>query len=293
MERQINGVDTIFHADDFGACREVTEQIMQVFNMGNLDSVSVLPNGRYFDEAIEILKKTPSLKYSIHFNITEGHCLANKDEVNLLVDSRGMFNVSFFKILIKSYLPGRKKLKQQIKEELKAQFNRMIPYMDSLRIDSHQHFHMIPMVLDCILEIVDESNKKIEFLRIPTEPLIPFFTTIGVHEIKPINIVKNLVLNSLALINARKLRQFENKSALFFGMVFSCEMDYERVEKILPKMLKIAKKRGKRLEVLAHPGGCSLVSELMDTDNDLCREFYMSEMRNIEKDMMFRLNKML
>lgn len=289
MERKINGVDVIFHADDFGASKEVTDNIMDVYNAGKLYSVSVLPNSNYTKQAIEILKQNPELKYSIHFNITEGKALSATEDIPLLVNEKGMFDVSFFKILIKSYLPGRKQLREQIKAEISKQFDELKDYMPEVRIDSHQHFHMIPMVLDCILEVVKESGREIDFIRIPAEPLSPFVKNLKLLKtVKPINMVKNLVLNVLAIMDAWKLKPLKKRSACFVGMCLSCEMDYDRVKRILPNMIKIAKKRSLPLEVLAHPGGCNDPKELMDPENALCREFYLSEMRKIEKDMFLR-----
>lgn len=290
MERELDAVKVIFHADDFGASKEVTDNIMDVYKAGKLDSVSLLPNSSYTKQAIEIIRQTPELKCSIHFNITEGKALSAKEEIPLLVNESGMFNVSFFKILIKSYLPGRKKLKEQIKKEISRQFEEITTSLPDVRIDSHQHFHMIPVVLDCILEVVRESGREIDFIRVPAEPLIPFFRHLTVlRTIKPINLIKNLVLNTLAVMDAGKLGSLKAKSACFVGMCLSCEMDYDRVNKILPDMIKIAKKRGLPLEILAHPGGCDNPDELMDPQNELCREFYLSKMRKTEKDMFLRL----
>ena len=44
------------------------------------------------------------LKISVHFNLAEGHCMAEPEQVPLLVDERGMFHISFFKVLLLSVL---------------------------------------------------------------------------------------------------------------------------------------------------------------------------------------------
>lgn len=288
MER--DKVKIILHADDFGASREVTENIMDVYRAGKLTSVSLLPNSEYTDEALGILKENPDLKFSIHFNITEGKALCDSKEIDLLVNDRGYFNVSFFKILIKSFLPGRGQLRKQIKKEIGMQFERLQGDMPEIRIDSHQHFHMIPLVLDCILEVVRESGREIAFIRIPTEPIGPFLGSFEVLKtIQPINLIKNIVLNTLGLMDAWKLKKYKDRSACFMGMCLSCEMDYDRVSRLLPKMISEAMKKGMPLELLAHPGGSSDPGELMDPDNDLCREFYLSDNRKREKDMFLRL----
>jgi len=50
----------------------------------------------------------------------------------------------------------------------------------------------------------------------------------------------------------------------------------------LPEFEKIAGRKGMALEILCHPGWASKAEELMDPQNELCVEFYMSENRTVE-----------
>lgn len=300
MERVDNSSNLIIHADDFGACEEVTENILDVYRNAHLTSVSILVNGLDFKRAMSVLASEKALKYSIHFNITEGPCMADKSKVPLLVSDKGMFNRSFFKILMNSYLPGAKALKSQVKEELAAQLAVFLDTEDELgmarflddgrriiRVDSHQHFHMIPMVLKCILEICDERKLFIEFLRIPHEPLGPIMTKPQfLFTYRPINFVKNRVLYVLAVMNHMRLKPYirDGRSAVFFGMMMSCEMDVARALPLFDAFVKKANKKNRPLEILAHPGQCTDESNLMDVDNELCKEFYMSAKRMTEKE---------
>ena len=303
--------DIIFHADDFGANAEISQHILDCYRKGALTSMSVLPNSPYLDACMELF--TPyrgQIRVSVHFNLAEGPCLSAPEEVPWLVDERGMFAVSFFKVLMLSFTGKRKELKRQIKTEMRAQLERMLPYVDTLRLDSHQHYHMIPVVLESILEAVSElpqtqagkqwlasspsHRAKIEFIRIPAEPVLPFLKQPAFYRTyRPINFVKNIVLNVLNKMDSRLLAPYRNRSAVFFGILLSGGMDLERVTKLLPSFEKIAKRRGLPLEVLCHPGGVEAPDGLMDTENKDCAAFYTSSGRKREKEMLTGIGRIL
>lgn len=296
--------NVIFHADDFGANTEISEHILDCYREGALNSLSVLPNSSSLDACMELFAPyRGQIHVSIHFNLAEGHCLADPAEAPWLVDGRGMFAVSFFKVLMLSFTGKRKELKRQIKTEMRAQLERMLPYVDTLRLDSHQHYHMIPVVLESILEAVSElpetqagkmwlasspsHRAEIEFIRIPAEPLLPFLKQPAFYRTyRPINFVKNIVLNVLNVMDSRLLAAYRDRSAVFFGILLSGGMDLERVAKLLPSFERIAKRRGLPLEVLCHPGGVKAPDGLMDIKNKDCVAFYTSSGRKKEKEML-------
>ena len=266
--------------------------------------MSVLPNGGMLDACMELLSPLRrEIRINIHLNLTEGPCVAEASKLPLLVDERGMFHLSFFKVLLLSFSGKRKELKRQIRTEIRAQLLRMLPYVDTIRIDSHQHYHMIPLVLESILEEVrnlpqtregkrwlaekEGRRAEISFIRIPAETLLPFIKHPELYSsYRPINLVKNLVLNLLNIWNNRRLRSYRKRSAVFFGILLSGRMDLNRVSRLLPEFERIARKRNLPLEVLCHPGGASAKDSLMDTENQACAAFYLSSERRTEKEML-------
>lgn len=146
----------IFHADDYGANKEISQQILDCCkNGGALNSLSVLPNSPDLEECMELLAPyRERLEISVHLNLAEGPSAADPRQIPWLVDQRGMFAISFLKVLLLSFTGRRRELKRQIRIEMEAQIGRMLPYVNTLRIDSHQHYHMIPIVLESILEVV-------------------------------------------------------------------------------------------------------------------------------------------
>lgn len=289
----------IFHADDFGANREISEHILDCFREGALNSLSVLPNSPYMEESMTLLETYRSrLAVSLHLNLAEGHCVADADELSLLVDERGMFSISFFKLLLLSYTPKRKALKRQIRLEMKAQLQKMLPYVSELRLDSHQHYHMIPIVLESIFAAVDELKQEgtcvpeISFLRIPAEPIFPFLKHPKLFRTyRPINLVKNIVLNVLNFADRGQLSPYRRKTAVFWGIFMSGKMDLQRVQILKKEFVKIAEKKKLPLEILCHPGGAKTPDELLDIQNHDCVRFYLSEGRKIEKEMLQKVKQ--
>lgn len=300
--------NVIFHADDFGANAEISEHILDCYREGALTSMSVLPNSPYLDACMELF--TPyrgQIHVSIHFNLAEGHCLCDPSEIPYLVDERGMFAISFFKVLLLSFTGKRKELKRQIRAEMRAQLERMLPYLETLRIDSHQHYHMIPVVMESILEAVHElpqtqagkqwlassteHRAETAFIRIPAEPLLPFLKKPAFYRTyRPINLIKNVVLNVLNVMDRKLLAPYRSRSAVFFGILLSGGMDLKRVRELLPSFEQIAAKRGLALEVLCHPGGVKQPDGLMDTENKDCVMFYTSAGRKKEKEMLMHIH---
>lgn len=295
----MSDANIIFHADDFGANREISEHILECYRKGALNSLSVLPNSPCLKECMELLETyRKDIAISLHLNLAEGRCLAEPEQVSALVDERGMFSVSFFKVLLLSFTGKRKELKRQIQIEMKAQIREMLPYVEELRLDSHQHYHMIPLVLKSILDAIEELKQEgeqvpeIAFIRIPAESLAPFFKHPKLWSTyRPINLIKNVVLNTLRLMDRRLLAAYQKRTAVFWGILMSGRMDLERVSVLRADFEKIAKRKRLPLEILCHPGGVEKPDELMDGENHNCAAFYMDKGRKIEKEMLLSMQK--
>ena len=250
-------MEILFHADDFAVSTHVSEVIASCVEEGCLQSISVMPNMKCFKKCVTILNDIKdSVKVSIHLNIMEGYCVAAKEQIPLLTDGNGIFTISWGKLLVYS-LTKPQQLKEQLKIEFKAQINRVREIMPpdyKIRIDSHQHTHMIPLVFKSIMELIQEEKYKAEYIRVAKEQLWPFIKHGELWKTYSVaNIIKNLLLNIMAVydIHLMKLKK-EISTAEFMGLVFSGCMDAERVGKVLPDIL--ARSRKKSIEVLFHPG---------------------------------------
>ena len=285
------------HADDYALSIHASREIIQCIKDGKIDSISVMPNMSCFDQAIEMLKsnvppeKMP--KYSVHLNLMEGHCLSMPSDVPDLVDERGYFKVSWGSLVAGSLLIGskRKLLKEQIKKEFKCQIEqikvKLYPEW-SVRIDSHQHTHMIPIVFDALVEVVREEQYDLEYIRVPEEPQWPFIKNISLwFTYSPINAVKNVVLNMFAKRNRRVIRELGLPYNLLWGLLFSGKMDEARVEKIWPDMMRYIERRGRMLEILFHPGRVLKEEIGAEYVKRGFIDFHLSENREIEKNAIY------
>ena len=287
-------MNIMLHADDYGYNLEVSKDIIDCAKNGTLHGISIMPNSPYFEECMELLKEENlDLQKTIHFSISEGPCVSDKNNLKLITNEYGMFNLSFFKLLLMSFGPKRKKLKQELYVELKAQYEKALPYLDEVNIDSHVHYHMIPLVLKTLLKVVEESGREVVYLRVPAEPMKPFLKHKEFGSYSFINKIKNIVLNVLALFSFFTLRKYKKNTAVFFGITMSGHMDIDRVSALLPDFVKIAEKRGMDLEILGHPGKANSIETVLDPGNIEYSKAPMSEDRHIEKKMFMEIHNAL
>ncbi len=82
-----------FHADDFGVTTGQSERILDCYQNGALNSISVIANTPVLEETLEILDRADPDKTRIrrvlHLNFVEGKPLSGAENVPDLVDSSG------------------------------------------------------------------------------------------------------------------------------------------------------------------------------------------------------------
>ena len=154
------------HADDYGLTMNTSIDIMEGVNAGKLNSISIMPNTTCFDVAkkyfFENVLENKMPLISVHLNFMEGYCVADKSKLSYLVDEDGLFCISWGTLVKYNYNYFiRKKVKEQLKVEIRAQLHKVIDAYGllaedkKLRVDSHQHTHMIPIVMEALIEVID------------------------------------------------------------------------------------------------------------------------------------------
>lgn len=282
-------MNMIYHADDFGITLEQSRRILQCSDncggAGVLNSISILATSPHFEECAALLEPLPAhLLVSLHINIVEGPCCSNPADIPLLADSSGCFHSSFAQMLALSYGSQARELRRQLDIEIGAQLDAFLtrfPHMkNALRVDSHQHFHLIPAVFDALLDAIRSRGCTLSFMRIPAEPLLPFLRTPSIWlRIPPINWLKHWLLNRLWKRNQAKLPEFNQVSAVFCGIFFSGHMTIANVEAVLPRLQDYANKKHMPLELLFHPGGYEDPSSALDPKLKGFVQFYQSPLR--------------
>lgn len=296
------------HADDYALTLNTSKDMLECMKAGKLNSISIVPNMSCFEQCMDMLYEAiPTLPFlsliSVHLDFVEGHSLTGRDEVPLLTrtdsDLMGLSWGGLFKL---SYLPWKRAAaKQQLKKEIKAQIERVEEATQrclqiakshgiscaqkGLRIDSHQHAHMIPVVWEAVTEVVEEEGYSLEYIRNSKEVLGVFVSEVSLWKTyRPINFVKNRLLALYSYKVDRYDSAFQKEQMYLWGLVMSGHMDRNRIGKLYGKMKRKAEKDGRTLEILFHPGLVlpqELSSELGDA---AAEEFYLSPNRHVEKE---------
>ncbi|MBQ9334734.1 MAG: ChbG/HpnK family deacetylase [Lachnospiraceae bacterium] len=300
------------HADDYGESMHTTEDILELMKGGYLDGVSILANMSIYPECermlIDAVPDLPFIPYlSVHINPIEGKSLI--DDRLLPWTWKKLFFVSF-------HLPVRdntgKRMKYdevyaQLQAEIAAQISRATDLIDrvitradecgipvrsrGLRIDSHQHVHLLPIVWRALVSVLDNGFglsegpglgfARIEYIRTSHEPLGPFMKHLALG-FSPVGFVKNRVLACMAPKAEKYLKSRNIKPAYLWGLIMTGHMDLERISSIMPDMLKFCGKHGYDLELNIHPGRMLTSESTLEVPEESARDFYMTDDRAME-----------
>lgn len=294
------------HADDYALTINTSKDMLACMRAGKLDSISIVPNMSCFAACMALFyEEIPNLPFlplmSVHLDFVEGRSLAGRDAVpDLVKPDSDLMGLGWGGLFAASYLPGkRRKIKRQLKLEIKAQIGRVQEAVEKcrsiaeksgvpcaqkgLRIDSHQHAHMIPVVWEAVTEVISEEGYEIEYIRNSREVLGIFLTDVSLYKTyRPINFVKNRLLSLYAHKADRYCRANGMKQMYLWGLVMSGRMDKGRVERLYQKMKEKAEKDGRTLEILFHPG-LTLPEEVTpEIAREAANDFYLRKDRHLE-----------
>lgn len=242
----------VVHADDYGMNPLVNAGIEKAISEGCLRSISLMANGLNVEEAVTFLKNNPHILCSLHLNLSEGRPTSLLDSVPLLIDDKGFFKYSFVGLWKKFLLSSNGTKKQFISQchtEILAQikfFKNKLPEKE-LRIDGHQHIHMIPFLFQILMEI--HESFPIKYMRWTYEPFV-FDIQWLTKKWYWLNLCKQLLLKFLAIININFLKHHKIKiSNKVVGILFSGDMDKYKIEKALAK----TSHKDEIIELMFHP----------------------------------------
>ncbi len=281
-------------ADDYGLCPHSDIRIRECENRGSLNKISFFVNTDTSPDA-GIFEKE-NVFASLHLNLVEGAAVSKPSEIPLIADSDGAF-IHSFTGLLKLHLSGkRREFEKQLSAEIGCQIKKwleILPDGKPLMIDSHQHVHMIPSVFSALVTALDSLGVRADYIRIPTEPLMPYITTPSLYfSYSMVNLLKQWLLKLLYLSDKKYLNKSGAKTAIFMGILFSGKMDLKRVEKILGKYTRIASKKNADIEILFHPGYTNCDETLTEAVREDFKEFYLSHDRKTEYDSVMNLKKL-
>ena len=279
-----------FCADDYGISKDCNNRIEECLDNGVLNKTSVLPNGELADFKTRPIYR--NAKIALHINLVEGFPLSDPKDIDLLVSKTGTFKYSFIGLFFLSLFGKRRKLEKQLYHEIKKQvaFFKELMGESTVSIDSHQHTHMIPLVFKTLMRVIEDEQLQVECLRYPAEPVSPYILTPSLYLSYSLSgLIKQWLLKFLSLFNRKKLKKSKIKTTYFIGVLFSGSVTEEKINKILPRYLNLAKKHGKAVEIGIHPGYLNEGEEVMDGCRTGFKKFYLSPWRKKEYETLINL----
>jgi chitin disaccharide deacetylase len=290
--------DLIFHSDDAGATPRVTEQILQAWRGGLIDSQSILANG----DALELLERELAaesqrpLRIAVHLNLSEGAPLSAVSSVPLLVGTDGSFNCTFGR-LIKTWTTGSRKTRADLSSQVEAEWRQQIVRVRAVAgrrtvsaLDGHQHLHMLPFLFPIAARLAKESG--IPEIRVSREafhlsPTVSDNLTPGFA----INVIKHCVLRACA-VRARAVLAGSGLASpdALVGVLFTGRM----TEAVAAAGIRASRRRGlRRIEVLFHVGGALAEESGRWKSSPRIGEFYLSPNRDAELTELAKLRQTL
>lgn len=161
MERKL-----IVNADDFGLTPGVNKAVADCAERGVLRSATIMANAPAFEGAVNTAKQQERLGVGIHFVLTRFKPLIEADKIPELAGANGALPGGPGELL--RIVLSRKGARDEIRRELFAQAERVFDSgIVPTHFDSHKHVHIIPAVLEAMIEIARRWSVK--WIRDPFE----------------------------------------------------------------------------------------------------------------------------
>jgi len=161
----------IVTADDVGLHSGMTRGALAAHDHGIVTAVSVSPNGRDFEPAIELLRERPRLEVGAHLTLVGERPLSRPETILSLTGADGLLYAGYPAFAAR-YALGRIRA-IDLETELRTQVERLLATgLRVVHLNSHQHLHVLPRILEIVLNLAQEHG--ISTVRIPNEPDVRF-----------------------------------------------------------------------------------------------------------------------
>ena len=147
----------IVNADDFGRHNLINRAVQIAYEKGCLKSATIMAGGIAFNDAVKIAKNLSGLGIGIHLTLANGNPILPPNEISSLVTEKGTFYENHVAFL-KRYLQGKINF-DEVRIELAAQIEKVKRTgLNLTHVDSHQHLHHVPKIIDIVLELADSAG---------------------------------------------------------------------------------------------------------------------------------------
>lgn len=135
----------IINADDFGQSGEDNQKTMDFVKNGFVNSVSLMVNYPYFNEAVHFAQKYPDIDWGIHLTVDAG---------------------SPWPIIILKIVSGKLNVNEII-ADFEKQIQKVIRAgLRVAHLDSHQHLHFLPIIFPKIIDLAQKYQiPRIRFAK--------------------------------------------------------------------------------------------------------------------------------
>ncbi len=145
----------IINADDFGLHKSINEAVETAHNEGILTSATLAVNGDGFDDAVAVAKRNLRLGVGVHLTLVGEKPVSDPSTIPSIVDGHGKL-FDDYNSLIGRIISGRADM-THIAIECRAQIARFVNSgLVPTHIDSHQHLHLWPSVVQAIKPVLSE-----------------------------------------------------------------------------------------------------------------------------------------
>jgi predicted glycoside hydrolase/deacetylase ChbG (UPF0249 family) len=219
----------IITADDLGLTKSINEGIVKACTEGIVTAASVIPAGDAFDDAVQVIKCLPFKGIGAHLALTEIKPLLSTSR--FIKDHNGLF----FSMLSGSIN------RDSIYAELKAQLELIKANgLTVTHINSHEHIHMMPSVLEIFIQLAKEYN--IPAIRFPRGDRPPRSLSLKEN-------YRSFVLNYFAGMMKKKLEGSGlTYTDNFIGLLDAGRLDIDKLKTMLGTL------EDGVTEIVAHPG---------------------------------------
>lgn len=159
----------IVNADDFGLHSAVNQGIIEGYEKGCIRSTSFVAAGAAAEEAAKLAKQRPGLGVGIHLTLVAERPVLSASQVPSLIGENGHL-LPDHAAFIRRYATGGVRM-----EELYAECEAQILLAKKMgvcltHIDSHQHLHVLPRVIQVVLSLAKKYG--LTKMRLPAEPFL-------------------------------------------------------------------------------------------------------------------------
>ena len=229
-----------FHADDYGQTLMQCREILECYERGVLNGVSIMPCSPCLPAAMDLLHRVERedrpILCTVHLDLIEGKALSG-NAVPSLINKKGELSCRFGQLLLWSFLPWRRsRVQQEVKTEFRAQITRCLPWLRDgiIRLDGHAHYHMLPVVFDALMDVIEEDRLPVSSIRFPEESIALYRRhRKEIDPIRPVNLIKVLLLNLLSRYNRQKYAAAlaSMEQCTFMGVMLSGHMLEKNIDR--------------------------------------------------------------